>query len=63
MHQKETKIAWYAVSTVVRSDFPKKLVFEDISYSEHTFSLELGQKKIKVNNSVESMPRILPYKR
>ena len=63
MYSKETKIAWYAISTAVRSDFVKKLVFHDIHYSEHTFGLELGQKKIKIHNSVESLPRILPYKR
>ena len=63
MHTKETKISWYAISTAVRTDSVKKLVFEDIHYTESTFGLGLTQKMIKIHNSKESFPRILPYKR
>ena len=63
MYTKETKIAWYAISTDVRTDNVKKLIFEDIFYSESTFGLGLTQKTLKIHNSKESLPRILPYKR
>ena len=43
MHTKETKISWYAISTAVRTDSVKKLVFEDIFYSEGTLGLGLTQ--------------------
>ena len=63
MHSKETKIAWFAVSTSIRSDYLKKIMFEDVYYQENNFGLGVSQQTLKIHNSEEKLPRILPYKR
>ena len=63
MFVRETKISWYAISTVTRTDFLKKLFFEDIFYLEHNFGLGLSEQLQEIFYSKDLTPRMLPYAR
>ena len=62
MFIRETDISWFALSTIIRTDFVKRIEFTNVSYMAQNwgFGSEVLEQIIK---TVQKMSRILPYKR
>ena len=62
MMMRETAIQWFAINTVIRTEFVKNIEFTNVGYMAHNwgFGSEVLEMIVK---TVSQMSRILPYAR
>lgn len=63
MFLRETKIAWHALDSLIRTDFLKKITLVDVHYNYRNLGLGLWEEVEKIFSSVPHPSRILPYLR
>ena len=63
MIQQQTSIGWYAVNSILRTDFVKKIKNTDLHYNHRNLGLGLMKKSEKIVNTEDKPWRIIPYLR